>query len=351
MSRSDFRFCLNFLTDEPAQEIAGWWQACEAAGIDYVGVADSPMIARETFVTAAYGAARTSRLGLMTAITNPVSRDPSVMASSLFTLNEIAPGRIVCGIGTGDSAVWSVGLQPARVARLGAYVTALRTLLRGEEAEFEGRRFAPAWKRWTPPSPVPVYVACSGPRVLRLGAQLADGLVIFMGFSPESIAYANRIIDEACAEVGRDRAELDIWWQTTINFAPTVEEALEWSLGVNTSWMTMGSVEGKLIPEELIGPLKRFNADMESVTASYGAGDRGRVLVARAKEMGLYDWLISMAPGFWGPPDNVAARLREFGAQGLTNWQFYVAQFHGDRYAYIDKFVNGVLPALGDGGS
>jgi 5,10-methylenetetrahydromethanopterin reductase len=350
VSRADFQFCLNFLTDEPLATVAEWWRAAEAGGVDFVGVADSPMIVHETFVTATYGLTRTSRIGLMTAVTNPVSRDPSVMAAGLFSLHSLAEGRrIGCGIGTGDSAMWAVGLKPARLARMGEYVTAVRTLLRGEEAEFEGRRFRPAWKHWTPPAAVPLLVACAGPRVLRLAAQVADGMVIFMGFSAETLAFVRRTIAEACAEVGRDPAELEIWWQTTINFAPTVEEAMERSLGVNTSWMTMGSLEGKGIPPELVEPLRRFNADMEDVSATYVETDRGKALVERAKQFGLYDWLISMAPGFWGPPENVASRLEEFRREGMTNWQFYVAQLHGDRHDYLDRFVNGVLPALDRG--
>src|SRR5215831_18788026 len=121
-SRADFQFCLNFLTDEPLPTTLELWQACEAAGIEYVGVADSPMLVTETMVTAAVGAANTSRIGLLTAVTNPVSRDPSVMANALYTLDCVAPGRIGCGIGTGDSALWTVGLPAARVARIGEYV-------------------------------------------------------------------------------------------------------------------------------------------------------------------------------------------------------------------------------------
>jgi 5,10-methylenetetrahydromethanopterin reductase len=300
------------------------------------------MLVHDTMVAATYAALRTERIGVTTAMTNAVSRDPSVMASALHSLHTIAPGRIACGIATGDSAMWTVGLKPAKVARLGAYVTAVKALLRGEEAEFEGRRFKPSWQN----GDVPVHVAAAGPRVLRTAAQVADGIVVFMGFSPEVLASVNRHIEEACAEVGRDPAELDVWWQTTINFAPTVEEAMERSLGVNTSWMTMGSLEGKGIPPELAEPLLRFNADMEDAAAAYGDRDRGKVLVERARELGLYDWLISLAPGFWGPPDNVARRLREFRDQGLTNWQFYVAPFHGNRSEYVERFVTGVLPAL-----
>ena len=347
MSRADFQFCLNFLTDEPLPTIAEWWRATEAAGIDFVGVADSPMIVHETFVTAAYGLAQTSEIGVMTAMTNPVSRDPSVMAAALRSLSSVAGGRpIACGLGTGDSAMWSVGLKPARIARLGEYVTAVRALLRGEEASFEGRRFAASWKSFSPPAGVPLYIACAGPKVLRLAAQVADGMVVFMGFSPEILAFVQETIAEACAEVGRDPAELDVWWQTTVNFAPTVEEAMERSLGVNTSWMTMGSLEGKGIPPELREPLVQFNEDMERVSTTYVDVDRGKALVERSKELGLHEWLVSMAPGFFGPPERIAARLEEFRQQGMTNWQFYVAHTHGDRLEYVDRFANGVLPLL-----
>lgn len=346
-SRDDFEFCLNFLTDLPLPSLLDIWQRCEAAGIEQVGVADSPMLVNDTMVTAALGASNTSELGLMTAVTNPVSRDPSVMAGALFTLDSIAPGRIGCGIGTGDSALWTVGLQPAKVARIAEYVTAVKTILRGEPASFEGRTLRADWKTWTKPVEVPFYIACAGPRVLRTAAHVADGMIIFMGFSEENLAFVEKTIERACAEIDRDPASLKIWWQTTINFAPTVEEAMERSVGVNTSWMTMGSLEGKQIPPEFVEPLKRFNSDMEDVSATYVATDRGKVLVERAKKLGLYDWLISMAPGFWGPPENVARRLLEFRERGMTNWMFYVAQFHGDRYEYLDRFANGVLPRLG----
>ena len=341
-----FSFCLNFLQDRPLAEVRSWWQASEAAGLDFVGVPDSPVIARELLVSAAHCASVTEHVGIMSAVTNPISRDPSVLASALFTLNELAPGRIACGIGTGDSALWSVGLEPARIARLRETIGAVKGLLRGEEVEFEGRCFKPAWLAWNPPVDVPLYVACAGPKVLRMAAQHADGMIVFMGFAPENIAFVRDTIDEACAEIGRDPAELHVWWQTTVNFADTVEEAMERSLGVNTSWMTMRSLEGKQIPDDIRAALVRFNADMEDVGSAYGDADRGRALVERARQAGIYDWIVSRAPGFWGPPEVIAERLREYATQGLDRWQFYVAPFHGDRSTFVEQFASGVLPRL-----
>ncbi len=113
-----------------------------------------------------------------------------------------------------------------------------------------------------------------------MGAQHADGLIVFMGFHPDNIEFVHTNIEEACAEVGRDPSELHVWWQTTVNFADTVAEAMDRSLGVNTSWMTMRGPQGKQIPEEIREPLEKFNADMESVAAACSDHDRGRVLVS-----------------------------------------------------------------------
>jgi len=95
-----------------------------------------------------------------------------------------------------------------------------------------------------------------------MAAQNADGMIVCMGFRPENIEFVRQNIEEACAEVDRDPAELHLWWQTTVNFGDTVEEAMERSLGVNTSWMTMRSMDGKQIREELRVPPVALQADV-----------------------------------------------------------------------------------------
>ena len=87
---------------------------------------------------------------------------------------------------------------------------------------------------------------------------------------------------------------------------------------------------------------------MESVAAAYSDHDRGRVLVSRAKELGIYDWVISRAPGFWGPPEVIAERLSAFADMGMTRWQFYVAPFHGNRHEFISLMADGVMPRLAE---
>lgn len=332
--------------DWPLQQVLEWWKACEHAGIACVGIPDSPALLRELYVSATLCATNTSRIRMITAVTNPITRHPSVTASALFSLDELAPGRTALGVGTGDSAVWGIELRPAPVALLKEYIQTVKGLIRGEEVRYQGRTFKAEWSRWAPPKNIPVYVACSGPKVLKMASQVADGLIVSMGFAPENIQYVRTLISEACSEVGRDPDDLEIWWNTFVTFAPSIEEAMKVSVGVNSSWLTMGSLEGKQIPEEYREPLLRFTADMHDLTVAYRTANRGATLVRRAKELGIYDWLISRAPRLWGTPADVSKRLAEFRDMGLTNWMFYVGGPDLDRYDLLDKLSREVLPTL-----
>jgi len=134
-------------------EIAG---ALERAGISDMGIVDSPLVCRDLYVGCVASLLQTDKLRVHTAVTNPVTRHPSVTAGSALSLCELAPGRVVIGIATGDSAVWGVGLKPAKVSELCEYIIALKTLLRGEEAVFQGNTFRGHWKDFDPSLAPPI---------------------------------------------------------------------------------------------------------------------------------------------------------------------------------------------------
>ena len=334
------------LPDSPSRAQTALWEACDRGGIDAIGLADSPAVSREVYVTAAQALATTSRATVLTAVTNPVSRDLSVVAASLATLDEMAPGRVAFGIGTGDSALWGVGLRSARVESMREYIVALKAYLSGGAARIGDREFASSWRGWTPPD-IPILVACSGTRVLRMAAQAADGVILAMGFGPHNLDYVFSNIAEACAEVGRDPAELEIWGHGALTFGATVEAAMEENLGVNPGWLTMGTLEGKQIPQEHKEPLVSLTASFRDLDAEYASESRGAHLVRLAKELGLYEWLIARAPRLWGPPETIAGRLVELAGQGVPNWIFYLPGTDVDRTAWIESFTGGVLPQIG----
>ena len=311
--------CINLMPDSLA-EIKAVAELCEHAGVHSIGIADSPMLARDLYITCAGALEATDRLGVMSAVTNPVTRHPSVMAAAAVTLNEIAPGRVTIGMATGDSALWGVGLRPARVAQLREYIVALRALMRAEEATWQGATFRARWKSYDPSQAPKVLVAVSSPKVLEAAAQVSDGLIIAMGHAPEDITHIESLIDKACADVNRDRSELEVWWYTDINFAKDYASGLAMSLDSTAQWLVMGSTDGKRIPEGYVPLLKELFADAHDLETSYRDDNRGYVLVERAKQLGVYEWLASRQSGLCGTPEDVARRLAELRTKGLEKW-------------------------------
>ncbi|WP_409463721.1 LLM class flavin-dependent oxidoreductase [Amycolatopsis sp. GA6-003] len=178
----------------PLPELVAFVQEAERLGFDDVWFPDSQLLWRDVFATAAAAAAGTSRIGLGTAVTNVVTRHPSVVAGAARTAAELAPGRFVLGLGVGNSSVAPAGLAPSTRSGLRAGLTAIRRLLSGEETDFGGAR-----TRLRDPVPVPIHVAASGPRNLRLAGELADGAILLSGVSPEPLAAAMRQVAAGAA--------------------------------------------------------------------------------------------------------------------------------------------------------
>jgi len=296
--------------------------AAERAGITDIGIVDSPLVSRDLYVSCVAALLQTDKLRVQTAVTNPVTRHPSVTAASALSLCELAPGRVIIGIATGDSALWGVGLKPARVAELCEYIVALKALLRGEQATWAGASFQGHWKEFDPSLAPPVYVACSGPKTVKASAQVADGLIIAeMGYTPEDIAHVMALIDEGCAAVGRDPTKLDLWWGSDMRFSDSAADATAVGVTASSVWLTMGSTKGKRIPEGFVPKLRELHADTHNLE-TYADG-RGEVLVERARKLGVYDWLLERSARLYGSPDDVRSRMSELGELGVKNWYLW----------------------------
>ena len=304
--------------------------ACEKAGLHSVALADSPLISRELYVSCASCLTQAPSLNVMTAVTNPLTRHPSVTASAIAALCEMAPGRLQVGIATGDSAAWGAGLRPAKVSVLRDYILALKQLLKGETATWEGNEFSAYWDGYDPALAPRVYVACSGPRVLRMAVEVADGIIPAMGYAQENIDHVRQLVADACQEFGRDRDSFEIWWYSEFRFGRNAETVLQSHLGSDSQWLVMGSTKGKLIPSEYIPLLREMHGDGHDLAVAYKDPERGAKLVERAKTLGLYEWLYERASRLCGTPPEIAERLKTFRDQGLDKWMLWQDGGEGD---------------------
>lgn len=189
----------------PVPEIAELAAEAERAGFDEVWFPDSQLLWRDVFAVASAAAAATSRVTLGTAVTNVVTRHPAVVASAARTVAELAPGRFVLGVGVGDSSVGPVGLRASTGAELRERLGVVRDLLAGREVGFGDVR-----SRLRDPVPVPIHLAASGPRNLRLAGELADGAILLTGVAPGPLAAATERIREGARAAGRDRVPMTV---------------------------------------------------------------------------------------------------------------------------------------------
>lgn len=202
--RRSFQVGLRIPPCAPATELAELSARAERAGFDQVWFPDSQLLWRDVFAVAASAAQATTRIGLGTAVTNVLTRHPAVLASAARTVAELAPDRFLLGVGVGDSAVTTVGLRPATGAQLREHLGTVRELLAGNTVEFAG-----AASRLRDPGPhVPIHLAASGPRNLRLAGELADGAILLSGVAPDVLAAATGRVQEGAR--GRDRVPMTV---------------------------------------------------------------------------------------------------------------------------------------------
>jgi len=198
---------------DPPADFGAMAQEIESLGFDHLWLTDSSLHARNCYSYLTLAAARTSRLLLGTAVTNPATRHPAITAAAAATVDEVSGGRLVLGIGTGDRPLLALGLQPSRLAELEAAITAIRRLWNGEVVSQSGGGFAlhEAHLRFGARSGIPVYVSASGPRTLRLAGRVADGVILLVGLFPAALDWAIAQVRQGAQQAGRPCPHLAVF--------------------------------------------------------------------------------------------------------------------------------------------
>jgi 5,10-methylenetetrahydromethanopterin reductase len=195
---------------EPADRMIQLVQEAESGGVASCWVIDSQLAMRDPFSLLTLLARETSRIHLGPGVTNLITRHPTVIANAIVTLRSLAPGRILAGIGAGDSAVFPIGLKPQSVDQLREAIEVLGALLAGEttDGSFGQVRIVGA------EGPAePIFLAASQPRMLRLAGAVADGAIIMGPAHPDIQQSQMQQIDKGATDAGRATDEVfrDVW--------------------------------------------------------------------------------------------------------------------------------------------
>ncbi len=190
--------------DPPAMDVVALAKKAEAAGFSHVWTFDSHVLWQEPFVVYSRILSETSRVMVGPMVTNPGTRDWTVIASQFATLNEMYGNRTICGIGRGDSALRVLGLRPDTLARLRESIGVIRGLTNGEKVTLRGQelRFA-----WAPHSRLDVWVAAYGPKALALTGEVGDGYILQLA-DPDIAEWMIGAVRSAAGRAGRDPAAI-----------------------------------------------------------------------------------------------------------------------------------------------
>jgi 5,10-methylenetetrahydromethanopterin reductase len=284
----------------------------EAMGFDALLCPDTQCLSPEPYGQLSLAAARTSRLFLGTGVTNPVTRDSSVTAGALATLQVESGGRARCGIGRGDSSAAHIGQRNATTAELRTYVEQVRSYLRGETVM---RGETASRMRWLEPGQlptVPLDLACTGPATIRMAADIADRVTFAVGSAPERIEWALNTLHARLKETGRDRASLSVGAYVNLVCDPDEKRAI--NLGRMISGMVAHFAGMKDSPVEHLPPqLKDLAVKMKSGydMARHAQNEGGHLQMVDDQ---FVDWF-----SICGPPSKCFDRLQALIGLGLDH--------------------------------
>jgi len=193
-------FGVVFQCDPPASTVVELARKAEDAGFGYVWTFDSHLLWEEPFVIYSQILATTRRVIVGPMVTNPGTRDWTVIASQFATLNEMFGNRTICGIGRGDSALRTLGAKPGTIAEMKHCVDVVRRLARGETVEFRGQELKFAW---VDDGALDVWVAAYGPKALAATGEVGDGYILQLA-DPHIAEWMIAAVRRSAEQAGRD---------------------------------------------------------------------------------------------------------------------------------------------------
>jgi probable F420-dependent oxidoreductase len=333
------RFGITVLPDPPYTRFVELMQLAEQHGFEYGWTYDSHLLWQEPypFLTAAALATRTMKFGLC--VTNPGTREPTVTASASATLQDMSSGRMVVGIGRGDSARRTIGYDPVPMAEFERSAAMIKDLMNGRKVEWNGKQLELPWATEQPE--IPLYVAGYGPKALAVAGRQSDGVIVQLA-DPDIIEWIMGQARAAAAEAGRDPAALE-----AIVCAPCViggdlasaRDQVRWfpAMVSNHVFDLLQRYDKSLLPERLTTYLERREF--------YDYSEHSRMGAAHGE---FVDDETCHRFCILGSVADHIAKLRELEAIGVTQWNIYLMTENPEET--LELYGQEIIPQLREAG-
>ena len=223
------KFGIEFSPEKPTYEVAYYSRDAEDAGFDHVWITDH-YNNRNVYSTMTDIAYNTNKVLIGPAVTNPYVCNPVWTATALFTIDEISGGRAIFGIGAGDKMTlnaigikWEKPLTAVKEA-----VEIFQQLNETKKCKYQGKFFTipNARIKKKPPHKVPVYIGAQGPKMLKLSAALADGVLVNASH-PRDFEPAVAALKDGAAQAKRDISGIDVAAYTSFSIDKKQDKAVK----------------------------------------------------------------------------------------------------------------------------
>jgi probable F420-dependent oxidoreductase len=324
-------------TDPPAQTVVDLMARAEELGFSHGWTFDSHVLWQEPYVIYPRILERTSRLIVGPMVTNPATRDWTVIASLHATLNDMYGNRTVCGIGRGDSAVRVQGRHPTTLARLEESMHVIRELAEGRAVDLHGTTVQIPWV--STGASLPVWMAGYGPKALDLVGRAADGFILQLA-DPYLVEWTVKTVRSSAEAAGRDPSGITICVAAPAYVGADLAHARDqcrWFGGMVgnhvADLVTRYGESSEAVPVELSGYIKG--------RAGYDYSHHGR---AHNRSTGFVPDEVVDRFCLLGPAAaqlEKLAQLRELGVD-----QFAIYAMHDAREETIEAYGRSVIPQL-----
>jgi 5,10-methylenetetrahydromethanopterin reductase len=311
----------------------------EAEGWDGLVLTDSQNLSPDTYVALTLAARATRRLRLGPGVTNPVTRDAAVTAGAIASIQQLSAGRAVLGIGRGDSALFNIGQEPAKLRVFEPYVRDVQAYLSGETTDKNGYPSRLQWLDAGRTDKVPMDIAATGPRVIALAARHAERIGFAVGADPRRLHWA---ITAANRALPAGKPALSFGAYVNVCVHEDVNEAADLLRGLVGTFAHFTGMH----PGTASGLDGRDRRVFQALGEGYERPKHGHNDAAHARALPL-DFIERFA--VVGPPGHCVAQLRALLATGVERLFVIGPRPSAVGEAAVEartRFVRDVMPAL-----
>jgi probable F420-dependent oxidoreductase len=278
-------------------------------------------------------ASQTSKMKLGTCVTNPAVRDLTVTASLFATLNLISGGRMVLGIGRGDSSRRVLGKKPVTPVELERAVASFRDLTAGREIQYDGRPTRLTWAKGAPP----VWIAGYGPKVLNMAGRIADGVILQFA-DPDLISWCVGFVRQGAKEAGRDFKSIQVMAAAPVWVSEDLKLARD-----RVRWFPA------LVSNHVVDLISRYKPEELPPALTSYVQDRGGYDYLHHCEVGsdnaefVTDEVVDRFC-LVGPVEAHRNKLKTLAQAGVTQFNIYL--MCGDEEQTLDMYAREVVPKV-----